>query len=305
MLEIRQLQVFLAVWKRRSFSKASQEVNLTQPTISGHIKSLEHTLGASLFDRSGREVIPTKAGEILFPYAKKIIQLQHQAEKDISLFQKGDKGTLELGSSNVPGQYILPQLISSFKQQHQNIKITLKVSDTPSITESVAAGYTELGIVDSRIHYSDISFEQCLSDEMVFACPANFMSSDAKEVTIRDIKKVPFLTREPGSGTRTILEKALKTTGTSLSSFNIIAEIGSNEAIKQAIKNGMGCSILSKCSIAEDIDLGRIHALKVSGANLLLNFYLIKHNHRTISPLGLSFRDFILSKSDCFRAVTP
>ncbi len=295
MLEIRQLQVFLAVWKKRSFSKATQEVNLTQPTISGHIKSLEDTIGTKLFDRSGREIIPTKAGQILYPYAKKIIQLQKQAQKELSLFQKGDQGNLEIGGSNIPGQYILPDIIGKFKKNHEKIKVNLKVSDTHTITEAICIGDIELGIVGASLNYPELKFDKCLDDELVLICSNKSNPISEEEVEIEKLKRLPFVVREAGSGTRVSTEKQLKKAlGFSFSSFNIVAEFGSNEAIKQAVKAGIGCAIVSKRSIEDDVRFGRLRIISIKGVKLYREFYLVYHNSRTLSPLAEAFKEFLL-----------
>jgi len=296
-LEIRQLQVFLAVWKKRSFSKASQEVNLTQPTISGHIKSLENTIGIKLFDRSGRDIIPTKAGQILYPYAKKIIQLQKQAQKELVLFQKGDQGNLELGGSNIPGQYILPDLVGKFKKKHEKIKVNLKVADTHSIVDAISSGDIEIGIVGAKLNYPELDFKKCLDDELVLICSTNSnpIPKEEHEIEIEQLKRLPFIVREVGSGTRVSTEKQIKKNlGFSFSSFNIVAEFGSNEAIKQAVKAGIGCAIVSKRSIEDDIHFGRLRALSIKGVKLYREFYLVNHNSRTLSPLAKAFREFLL-----------
>jgi len=293
-LEIRQLQVFLAVWKKKSFSKATQEVNLTQPTISGHIKSLENTIGTKLFDRSGRDVIPTKAGHILYPYAKKIIQLQKQAQKELALFQKGDQGNLEIGGSNIPGQYILPELVGKFKENHKDIKVNLKVSDTHRITEAISIGDIEIGIVGAILNYPDLKFNKFLDDELVLICPPKTNPISEDEIEIEKLKQLPFIVREAGSGTRTSTEKQLKKIlGFSFSSFNIVAEFGSNEAIKQAVKAGIGCAIVSKRSIEDDVRFGRLRIISIKGVKLYREFYLVHHNSRTLSPLAEAFMKFL------------
>ena len=171
MLETRHLQVFMAIWELHSFSKAAEKLYLTQPTISGHLKSLETILGTTLFNRSTRNISPTKAGELFHPFARKILNLMSQSEEEMNLFIGRKKGTLEIGGSNIPGEYILPPAIGRFKQDHPEIKITLKIGDTEDIVAAVADGLLELGMVGAIMDRPDIIFEACLVDDLVLIAP--------------------------------------------------------------------------------------------------------------------------------------
>jgi DNA-binding transcriptional LysR family regulator len=296
MIETRQLQVFLAVWENRSFSRAAHEVHLTQPTVSGHIRVLEETLGVRLFDRSGKEVIPTKAGEVLYPFARQILRLNLQAERGIAMFLGQEKGSLDLGGSNIPGQYILPGVIGRFKAARPNIKVILRISDTAAIVAAVGDGELELGMVGAVVQKKGLSFEPCFHDDMVLIVPPGHRLADCKKASIDDLASEPFVLREKGSGTRLASERALQAAGNlQLSDLQIVAEMGSTEAIRQAVKAGLGCSIVSRRAVKDDLEHGLLHAPVLEGVQLSRQFYLIWHNQRTLSPLALAFRSFLLS----------
>jgi DNA-binding transcriptional LysR family regulator len=298
MIEIRQLQVFLAVWENRSFSRAAQEVHLPQPTVSGHIRVLEEILGVRLFDRGGKEVTPTKAGEVLYPFARQILRLNLQAERGIAMFLGQEKGSLDLGGSNIPGQYILPGLIGRFKAEHPNIRVILRISDTAAIVAAVANGELELGMVGAVIQKKGLSFEPCFHDEMVLIVPPGHRLADCGQASIEDLASEPFVLREKGSGTRLATERALQAAGNlQLSDLQIVAEIGSTEAIRQAVRAGLGCSIISRRAVTDDLEHGLLHAPVLEGVQLSRKFYLIWHNQRALSPLALAFRSFLLSGS--------
>jgi DNA-binding transcriptional LysR family regulator len=298
MIEIRQLQVFLSVYKNRSFSKAAQEVYLTQPTVSGRIKVLEDFLGVRLFDRSGKDVVPTKAGEVLYPYARQILRLNLQAEREIVVFLGQEKGSLDIGGSNIPGQYILPSMIGRFKAERPNIKVILNISDAAAIIAAVANSELELGMVGAVVQEKNLRFEPCFYDDMVLILPLVHRLADREYVTIKDLTSEPFVLREKGSGTRLATERALQAAGSlQLNDFQVVAEMGSTEAIRQAVKAGLGCSIVSRLAVKDDLDQGLLKAAVIKGVDLSRQFYLIRHNQRTLSPLAEAFRNFLLSQN--------
>jgi len=297
MIEIRQFQVFLAVWENRSFSRAAQEVYLTQPSVSGHIRALEEILGVRLFDRSGKDVTPTSAGEVLYPFARQILRLNLQAEREIAMFLGQEKGSLDLGGSNVPGQYILPGVIGRFKAERPNIKVILRISDTATIVASVANGELELGLVGAVVPKKGISFEPCFHDDMILVVPPGHRFADRGQVSIDDIASEPFVLREKGSGTRLTMERALRAAGNlQISDLQIVTEMGSAEAIRQAVRAGLGCSIISRRVVTDDLEHGLLYASVLEGVQLGRQFYLIWHNQRSLSPLALAFRDFLFSQ---------
>lgn len=297
MIEIRQFQVFLAVWENRSFSRAAQEVYLTQPSVSGHIRALEETLGVRLFDRSGKDVTPTSAGEVLYPFARQILRLNLQAEREIAMFLGQEKGSLDLGGSNVPGQYILPGVIGRFKAERPNIKVILRISDTATIVASVANGELELGLVGAVVPKKGISFEPCFHDDMILVVPPGHRFADRGQVSIDDITSEPFVLREKGSGTRLTMERALRAAGNlQISDLQIVTEMGSAEAIRQAVRAGLGCSIISRRVVTDDLEHGLLYASVLEGVQLARQFHLIWHNQRTLSPLALAFRNFLFSQ---------
>ncbi|MCD6200021.1 MAG: LysR family transcriptional regulator [Deltaproteobacteria bacterium] len=297
MLDIRQLQIFLAVWENRSFSRAAHDVYLTQPTVSGHIRALEETLGVRLFDRSGKDVTPTKAGEVLYPFARQILRLNLQAEREIVMFLGQEKGSLDLGGSNIPGQYILPGVIGRFKAERPNIKVILRISDTAAIVAAVANGELELGMVGAVVQKKGLSFEPCLHDDMVLIVSPGHRLADCRQASIDDLASEPFVLREKGSGTRLATEHAMQAAGNlQFSDLQIVAEMGSTEAIRQAVKAGLGCSIISRRAVTDDLEHGLLFAPVLEGVQLSRQFYLIWHNQRTLSPLAHAFRSFLLSE---------
>lgn len=299
MIDIRQLQVFMAVWENRSFSRAAQEICLTQPTVSGHIRALEEALGVQLFDRGGKKVIPTKAGEFFYPFVRQILKLDSQAEREMAMFLGQERGSLELGGSNIPGQYILPALIGQFKVKRPNVQVILRIADTTAITLSVANSDLELGMVGAVVPKTGLRFEPCFHEEMVLIVAPGHRFANCKQVSLADLVSEPFIVRERGSGTRLATENALKAAGNlQIKDLQIVAEIGSTEAVRQAVKAGLGCSIISQRAVEDDLRHGLLYALALEGVQLYRQFYLVWHGHRTLSPLADAFRDFLLQECE-------
>lgn len=294
MIDINQLKIFVAVWQQKGFSKASKSVYLTQPTVSGHIKSLEDALGTRLFDRSGKEVSPTKAGEALYPYARKILQMIAEAEEAMHTFLGGEKGYLRTGGSNIPGQYILPSVIGRFKKFRKGINIILRIDDTAGIAEMVASGELEIGMVGAILDRPDLVFKPCLDDQMVLIFPRGHGLDGVSMIDFRDILSEPFVTREKGSGSRLVAERALMAAGwPGFDKLNVAAEIGSTEALRQAVKAGLGLAIISKHAVEDDLRSGLLSAASIKGVDLNRKFYLVWRKNKTLSPIALSFSKFI------------
>ena len=294
MLDLNQLRIFMAVWQQKGFSKASKAIHLTQPTISGHIKSLEEALGTKLFDRLGKEVTPTKAGEILYPYARKMFYMALEAEEAIKAFLGGTKGHLRIGGSNIPGQYLLPSLIGRFKGSGKGIDIILSISDTAGIADMVSSGEIELGMVGAAIDRANLVFEPCLDDQMVLIFPKGHRLDGLREVDFKDILSWSFVVREHGSGSRLFAEKALMAAGwPGFGKLNVTAEMGSTEAIRQAVKAGLGLAIISKRAVEDDIKNGSLAAAAIKGVELKRNFYLVWRRNKTLSPVALDFKKFL------------
>ncbi|HFB83988.1 MAG TPA: LysR family transcriptional regulator [Thermodesulfatator sp.] len=292
MLDFRQLQVFAKVYEQRSFSRAAEEVFLTQPTVSGHIKALEDFLGVRLFDRLGREVVPTRAGEILYPYARQALSLVAEAEREIRLFLGVEKGRLEIGGSNIPGQYLLPALIGAFKENYPGLELKLLIGDTQKVAEAVARGDIELGVIGARLtSFDDLLYQPCCDDELVLAASTNQNFPEA--IKLEDLERLPLIIREQGSGTRLTTEEALRERGFSLGKCRIIAEMGSTEAVKQAVKAGLGGSFISLRAIEEDLLSRRLRIIPVKGLNIRRHFYLVRHKGRSLSPPAAAFVDFL------------
>ncbi len=288
-MNIHRLAVFCKVLELQSFTKAAEAVCLTQPTVSEHIRALEEVVGEKLVDRLGREVLPTPAGKILYQYARDIIQLRDEAIQAIEKFKGNLSGALLIGASTIPGTYILPELIGEFKKMYPSIQITLKISSSAEVVEKILDGTVEFGVIGARWEDRRITLEEAFSDELVLTVFEGHPWEDRKSVRIEEVAGEPFILRERGSGTRMVMNQALDAIGFSASRLNVVAEMGSTEAVRQGIKAKIGISILSHRAVAEDVDRGSLATVPVEDIRLSRPFYLAQRKNKQLSPLCSAF----------------
>jgi DNA-binding transcriptional LysR family regulator len=292
-MDLWRLHIFCKVVELRSFSKAASTVYLSQPTVSSHIKDLEDHFECRLIDRLGREVAPTKAGELLYTYAAKIIALKDEAEKALAEFQGKIKGHLTIGGSTIPSGHILPPLLGKFKEAYPEVTVTLIEGDTAGIIQATIEGGVELGIVGARAREARLVQEKIMDDEMILVVQANHKWADRKRVTIKDLLSERFIMRERGSGTRRSIEQVLDKSGHWVRHLNVVAEMGSTEAVRQGVKAGVGVSILSECAVADELAAGTLKKVGIDKLSFKRAFYLTVHKHRTQSPLCRTFIEFL------------
>ncbi len=295
-MDLWQLNIFCKVIELKSFSRAGKAVRLSQPTISSHIKDLEDHLDCRLIDRLSKEALPTKAGELLYGYAKRMLALRDETETALAEFKGKIRGRLVIGGSTIPGTYLMPQLIGDFKKQYPDVIVSLKIGDTDNIIEGILNGNLELGIVGAKAETKKIVQKKLIEDEMRLIVPANHCWAGEKRVSLKQLINEPFIVRERGSGTLKSLYQSLSDHGHGLEDLKVMAELGSTQAICQGIKTGAGLSILSTLAVAEDLQTGKLVALEVDGLNLKRNFYLTWHRHRSPSPLNQAFVKFLKQK---------
>lgn len=292
-MDLWQLNIFCKVIELKSFSKAGKTVHLSQPTISSHIKDLEDHLDCRLIDRLSKAAVPTKAGELLYAYAKRILALRDEAETALAEFKGVIRGRLIIGGSTIPGTYLMPQLIGEFKKQYPNVIVSLKIGDTENIIEAILDGNLELGVVGAKAETPKIAQKKLIKDRMQLIVPADHRWAGARHVAFKQLIDEPFIVRETGSGTLKSLDQSLRDHGHRLEDLKVVAELGSTQAICQGIKTGAGVSILSTLAVAEDLESGKLAALEVNGLDLNRNFYLTWHKYRSPSPLSKAFMQFL------------
>ena len=295
-MDLWQLNIFCKVIELKSFSRAGKAVHLSQPTISSHIKDLEDYFDCRLIDRLSKEAVPTKAGDLLYEYAKRMLALRDETETALAEFQGKIRGRLVIGGSTIPGTYLIPQLISDFKKKYPDVIVSLTIGDSANIIEGILSGSLELGVVGAKAENKKILQKKLIEDDMCLIIPANHRWAVKKRVSLAMLLTEPFIVREKGSGTLKSLQQSLVKTGHHIEDLKVVAELGSTQAICQGIKTGAGASILSTLAVSEDLQVQRLIALEVDGLNLKRNFYLTWHRYRSPSPLSEAFLEFLEQK---------
>ncbi len=292
-MDIWQLRIFQKVIEMEGFSKAAAAVHLTQPTVSSHIRDLEEHFGCRLVDRMGKRTLPTGAGRLLYDYSRKITRLAEEAEEAMARFMGVIGGNLVVGGSTIPGNYILPRLIGSFKKRYPEARISIEVGDTRQMVEAIADSEIDFGVVGARVNHAGIVQEELFDDEMRLIVPAGHRWARQQTVTVGSLAKEPFIMREQGSGTLKSLEASLAAKGLRTGDLTVAATLGSTTSVIQGIKSGIGVSVLSSIAVADDIRAKSLVSLPVRGLDLRRHFYLTYHKSRSRSPLCDAFMDFL------------
>src|SRR5213078_1942155 len=293
-MDLRRLEVFAKVAELGSFSRAADALSLTQPTVSEHVRTLEDEIGVQLLDRLGRGATPTHAGRILLDYARRMLALQREAR---DRFQGRTSGELVVGGSTIPGEYVLPALIGRFKGKYPDISICLLIGSSRQVTAWVEEARAEVGVVGAPPSPKTLLARELMADELVVVVPAGHAWANRSTVTLADVQREPLIVREPGSGSREALERALDQVNTELSAFRVVGEMGSTQAIKQAVRAGVGISLVSKRAVEDECRAGLLFCLRVKDLRVARAFYLVTHRDRSRSPLAQAFVEFLESES--------
>jgi len=289
------LKVFCTVAETKSFSKTSEIIHLTQPAVSLQIQALEEKYETKLFDRSSSTVTLTTAGETLYKYAKEILALYSSAGKAIGKQTGILKGSLTIGAGSNIGNYILPTVITEFRNTHPKMKIYLLVSNTKRVIELLNSGNIDLGLVEGDVSRQKITVKKLLSDELLLIVPPEHPWAKKKDVPISELVKEPFIFREAGSGTRQIIEKFFGRHGITPHDMKVSTILGSTEAIKDAVENGLGVSIISRWAARKENKYGTLCLLGIKEEKMVRDFSLVVNKNSVSSNSLEEFLSFLKS----------
>ncbi len=286
-MDLHHLRIFTTVYGCGSFTGASKKLAISQPTISEHIKNLETELCLTLFDRLGRSIKPTDAARSLFPRALKIIDDLDSLKNDLQ--QQGDPlaGELTIGASTIPGEYILPGIAAKFKRKNELVRFNVEVHDSADICRMVAGHEVIIGIVGARSQDKHLNFRAVFNDELLLVAPATTGYPD--QITIADLRDLPFICREEGSGTQKSVARILAAHGVEVERLTKTATLGSSTAAKEAVKAGLGVAIISSLAIRDELDSRRMKKITVKGLEMKRRFFLVTHRKRTLPHLYQAF----------------
>jgi len=288
-MNLKQLEVFLAVAETRSFTHGAERSFLTQSTVSQHISSLENEFDIRLLDRTGKGVCLTEAGKIFFDYATQILAGTKEMTLAIQRFKGMEQAVLRIGGSNIPGIYIIPRFLPFFQERHPGVSVHLTQGTSHEIVQKLKNEQIEIGIVGHPFTDDNVQFSPLCCDNIILVVNATHSWKDKQEISIDSLFEASFLFREEGSGTHSAVQKALDNAGIDTAKLRVTARLGSNEAIKQGVSQGSGVSFVSELSVRKEWVSGELFPVKIRNFTISRNFYLIFRRGRELSPAGQAF----------------
>jgi DNA-binding transcriptional LysR family regulator len=287
----RRLQIFHAVAKHLSFTRAAETLFMTQPAVTFQVKQLEEQLNTRLFDRAQGRISLTPAGRLAFDYAERILALS--AELDTRLKEMGGQaaGPLLIGASMTIGEYVLPQLIGRFKAHFPAVVPTLFVGNSEAVQERVSERTLDLGFIEGVSHLSTLQNEVCCEDELQVVCAPSHPLARERRALPAALAEHPYINREAGSGTREVVDRYLQEAGVAPDSMNVVVELGSPEAIKGLVATGLGFAIMSRVIAGKELQLGQLVQVPLQPP-LLRKFSVVYPKERFHSKLVAAFLEF-------------
>lgn len=293
-LENFRLKVFRMVAEELSFRKAGERLFLSQPAVTLQIKALEDDLGLRLFDRTGGRIFLTRQGTVLLGYANEVARLIADAEHKLGDDRQEAAGELLLGASTTIAQYVLPRLLGAFIDEHPRVRFSLRSGNTDEIVKLLLAGKLEIGLIEGPARDRSVHVESFMSDELVLIASSQFESD---QLTVPQFVGLTLLMREQGSGSRHVVETALKKGAIALKSLAMVIDLDSTEAIKSAAEAGLGVGFVSRWAISKELELNTLKIVQLLGVNASREFTLItRGGPEPKGPPG-AFRRFALDRA--------
>lgn len=286
-MTLKQLEVFLAVADTRSFSKGGELVSLAQSTASQHIRALEEELGARLFDRSATMVRLTEAGRLFYEHASNISRQCSAALEAVRRFQGLEQATLQIGASTMPAACLIPDLLGEFSSQYPGVRLEVTQGDTREVTTMLLNDQVELAVVGGRNELDQIRFFEIGTERIVLVVRPGRIAKPF--VSTSELQKMPLIVRETGSGTRLAVETALTKAGVAPNSLQVVAQLGSSEAVRRAVLSGAGCAFVSTLSASRELADGLLQEVEVAGLAVIRSYYAAVRSGRTLSPAAQAF----------------
>ncbi len=260
----RRLQVFHAVAKQSSFTKAAETLFMTQPAVTFQIKQLEEHFNTRLFDRGHGKISLTPAGEVVLDYAERILSLSAELDTRISELTGEVQGLLLIGASMTIAEFMLPRVLGEFKVAYPGVKARLTVANSETIEHGVAAHSLDIGLIEAPSRLPSLSTEECCEDELQVVCSPAHVLAKLKSVTPKQLLQYAYISREPGSGTREVTDNYFRHAGFAPEDMNAVMELGSPDAIKGVVETGLGFAVMSKMIVAKEKQLGVLVAVPLA-----------------------------------------
>ena len=294
-LELKHLEAYVKVYELRNFSKAAEEMFLSQPSISAYISLLEKELQVQLIYRSTKEFLPTKSGKLFYGYAKEMLSLRDKSISTLKSFSDSSVGSIGALASSVPAQYLLPEILSAFHESYPNIVFNVEQADTAEVIKGIAVQKREIGFVGAKIENPKCIFQDFMTEKLIMIAPYNESFANLKSNDIaRLLRDEYFVMREEGSGTRLEYEAYLKNAGINIEDLKISAYFSDTQSIIQAVANGLGLSIVSELAAKQYIRQKMLTPFYIDELPER-HFYIVLKKNYTVSATVSTFIQFIHS----------
>lgn len=291
----RRLQVFHAVAKHLSFTRAADALFMTQPAVTFQIRQLEEQYGTRLFERRHAGISLTPAGEVVLSFAEKILALSDELETRLSEMTGEMRGPLLVGGSTTIAEFMLPRVLGEFNAAYPQVRARLIVANSESIESQVAEHTLDVGLIEVPGKLAGLTSQVCCEDELIIICAPDYPLAGMKSVTPKALAEYEFISREPGSGTREITDAYFRSHKVPPESLKTQMELGSPEALKGVVSTGLGFAIVSRAVVAKELQLGELLAIPLRPA-LKRSLYLVFQQDRFQSRLTATFIEFTRTK---------
>jgi DNA-binding transcriptional LysR family regulator len=287
----RRLQVFYTVAKQLSFTKAAEQLFMTQPAVTFQVKQLEEQFNTRLFERSHGRIALTPAGRLVMDYAERVLSLTEEMDTRVAELTGAVAGPLLLGASTTIAEYILPKILGEFKAEHPEVQAHMTVANSETIVSRVADHALDVGLIESPSYLATLHSEVCCDDELVVICAPDHPVSKRASVRAAELAASPWVRREVGSGTREFTDNYLRECGVVPEDLHVIMELGSPEAMKGVVETGIAIAVLSRATIAKELELGSLVAVPLA-PRLIRSLSLVHPKERFRSRLLTTFVEF-------------
>lgn len=280
MLNLNQLRIFYFAAKYGSFSAAAEALFVTQPAVTKQIQQLQAAHGVKLLNRFGKKMVLTDAGEALYSFADKIFQIESQAEENLRDFQQRKSGRLRIHASESFGAYYLPFVINPFRKKYPRIHIAVNIFTNQQIVENTIKLENDLGFISSPLEHKKLVVSEILEDRLILIVPPSHPFARKKVLDPRKLEGQPIIMHEKGSASRNIVDEFIRKNNLFVS---ITLELSNNEAIKRAVEQGLGLSLISENVVREEIERKKLKPIPLTDPTLKRKFYLIYHKDKYLS----------------------
>lgn len=295
-ISMQQLEALKEIVETGSFTRAAAGLFITQPSLTKQIKNLEDYIGAKAVNRKHTGVTLTPEGKVLYDYARRILRLREEAHEKMLALKDHDAGHIFVSASTIPATYLLPAVIGRLRNRNPGIRVHLQTVDSEETRLAILNGQAEIGFIGKEIHDKKLDIEPLWKDRIVLAVAAGHPWAGKKAVGFEELAGEPFIARESGSGTRETVERHLQAAKAGIDHFHVVCEMGSSEAVKEAIIAGIGVSLLSVHAIRRELKQGILKQVPVRNFAIERSFFMIR---RKQLHLMACHRRFLAAARDC------